>query len=110
MPPVLSFPALYCDFILDDWTYSIYVALYFAMEHATGECCVWKINKGWLNDEGRKFFLADSREALIFDDCDEEVESPFKRDVLARPPIGAVVQVNPFHLDERLAFKRGYFS
>jgi hypothetical protein len=92
-----------------DWTYSIYVALYFAMEQSSGDCCVWKISKTWLNEEGRKLFLGLSRHALIFEECDENAEDRFKLDVLDEDPVLAVIQVNPFHLDERLTIQKGVF-
>jgi len=93
-----------------DWTYSIYIALYFAIEHTTGDCCVWKINKKWLNDEGRRLFLESSREDVIFNECDENAEADFKRIVLDdKDPLPAVIQVNPFHLDERLTIQKGVF-
>lgn len=93
-----------------DWTFSIYVASYFALEHATDDSAVWKINKEWLKDEGQKLFRSISRPALIFrDKGDEEVEKRFRDDVLDREPVAAVVQVNPFQLDERLTIQKGVF-
>lgn len=93
-----------------DWTYSIYVAAYFAIEKARGDSAVWVINKNWLKDEGERIFKSESREALIFHNKgDEEVEERFFRDVINRPPLPAVVQVNPFQLDERLTIQKGVF-
>jgi hypothetical protein len=93
-----------------DWTYSIYIAAYFALEKARQECAVWMINKKWLKDEGERLFKQDSREAVIFKNKgEEEAESQFYRDVVSRRPIPAVVQVNPFQLDERLTIQKGVF-
>ena len=93
-----------------DWTYSIFVAAYFAIEYATEDCAVWKIDKEWLRDEGEKLFQKDSREAIFFrGKGDEDAENQFKRDVIDRPPITAIVQVNPFQLDERLTIQKGVF-
>jgi hypothetical protein len=96
---------------LVDWTYSIYIALYFALEQSTSECCVWKINKEWLTTEGRTLFKSDSRETLIFDDLyrDENRERDFAEAVLKKDPIAAVIQVGPFQLDERLSIQKGVF-
>lgn len=93
-----------------DWTYSIYVAAYFALEKAREDCAIWMINKKWLKDEGEKAFKADSREAVIFyNKGDEGVERHFHNDVVERPPISLVIQVNPFQLDERLTIQKGVF-
>lgn len=92
-----------------DWTYSIYVASYFALEHAMHDCAVWKINKDWLNGEGEKLFRKISRPTRLFENLDEKVEDAFNGDVLDRQPIAAVVQVGPFQLDERLTIQKGVF-
>lgn len=96
---------------LVDWTYSIYIALYFAIEQATPQCCVWKIKKEWLTEEGRALFRKDGRETLIFDDKyrDEARERDFAEAVLNKDPIAAVIQVTPFQLDERLSIQKGVF-
>lgn len=93
-----------------DWTYSIYVASYFALEYATNDCVVWKIDKDWLKDEGFAVFTKDSRGTSIFrQKGDESVEKQFKVDVVDRDPIAAVIQANPFQLDERLTIQKGVF-
>jgi len=93
-----------------DWTYSVYVAAYFALENAAGDCAVWKINKKWLNEEGKKLFEKASYSTGIFNEAGEEnVEKDFKDDVLTRRPLPVVVQVNPFQLDERLSIQKGVF-
>ena len=93
-----------------DWTYSIYVASYFALEYATNDCAVWKINKEWLKDEGEILFRKNSRGTSMFrEKGDEEVEKQFKADVVERDPLAAVIQVNPFQLDERLTIQKGVF-
>src|SRR5262249_49577051 len=44
-----------------DWTMSIYVATYFALEGAEADCAVWAIDQNWLHDcckrKGLKGFL-----------------------------------------------------
>jgi hypothetical protein len=95
-----------------DWTYSIYVASYFALEHAMDDCAVWKINKAWLNEEGEKLFQKASRTTEIFRNRDDEIERDFNRDVLdreIREPVHAVIQIGPFQLDERLTIQKGVF-
>ncbi len=94
-----------------DWTFSIYVASYLHWSTRTDDCAVRKINKSArLKDEGQKLSRSISRPALIFrDKGDEEVEKRFRDDVLDREPVAAVVQVNPFQLDERLTIQKGVF-
>jgi hypothetical protein len=95
-----------------DWTYSIYVASYFALEHAMNDCAVWKIDKAWLNEEGEKLFQIASRTTEIFRKRDEKIENDFKTDLLdreIREPVHAVIQIGPFQLDERLSIQKGVF-
>ncbi|HSQ90670.1 MAG TPA: hypothetical protein VLM19_00695, partial [Nitrospiraceae bacterium] len=95
-----------------DWTYSIYVASYFALEHARNDCAVWKIDKDWLNEEAEKLFRNASRTTEMFRKRDEQIEDDFKRDVLdreLREPVDAVIQIGPFQLDERLTIQKGVF-
>ena len=93
-----------------DGTYSIYIAAYFALDTAMGDCAVWKFNKKWLNNEGKKLFEAASYSTGIFDEgVDEKAERDFDNDVLTRPLLRVVVQINPFQLDERLSIQKGVF-
>ncbi|MEO8048505.1 MAG: FRG domain-containing protein [Nitrospirota bacterium] len=93
-----------------DWTYSVYVAAYFALENAKDDCAIWKINKKWLAEEGKTLFEKASYSTSIFDsERDEDIEKDFQRDVISRPPLSVVVQVNPFQLDERLSIQKGIF-
>jgi len=93
-----------------DWTYSIYVAAYFAAEQGSGEFAVWVVNKDWLKDEGKWTFQQHDRSGHLFrGKGDEEVEEHFQIDVLDKAPLRAVIQVNPFQLDERLTIQKGVF-
>jgi len=93
-----------------DWTYSIYIAIYFAAEHGSGEFAVWVVNKEWLKDEGKRTFANHNRSHHLFrGKGDEEVEEHFQTDVLDKDPLKAVIQVNPFQLDERLTIQKGVF-
>lgn len=95
-----------------DWTYSIYVASYFALEYATHDCAIWKIDKNWLNEEAEKAFQKASRTTDVFRNRDEKIEGDFQENVLdreVREPVNAVIQIGPFHLDERLTIQKGVF-
>lgn len=93
-----------------DWTYSVHIAAYFALEHGTSDCAVWAINKEWLKNEGIRTFREHNRSSQIFrEKGDEEVEEFFQHDVIEKEALKAVVQVNPFQLDERLTIQKGVF-
>jgi hypothetical protein len=38
-----------------DFTYSLYVAAYFALINATTDSCIWAVNDGWLRSQGTKY-------------------------------------------------------
>jgi hypothetical protein len=93
-----------------DWTYSIYIAAYFASEHGTSAFAVWVLNKEWLKDEGKRAFQESNRPSSLFrEKGDEEVEEHFLNDVVNRESLESVVQVNPFQLNERLTIQKGVF-
>lgn len=70
-----------------DWTYSIYIAAYFAAEHGSSDFAVWVVNKEWLKDEGKRAFAAHGRSSHLFrEKGDEEVEEHFSIDVLDKGP------------------------
>ncbi len=44
-----------------DWTYSLHIAVYFAIEAMTDDpCAVWAIHQKWLQREGMKLFESSS--------------------------------------------------
>jgi hypothetical protein len=76
-----------------DWTYSIYIAAYFAAEQGSGDFAVWVVNKEWLKDEGKRTFQRQNRSWHLFrGKGDEEVEEHFQIDVLDKDSLRAVVQ------------------
>jgi hypothetical protein len=92
-----------------DWTYSIYIAAYFALERASGEAAVWVINKKWLQQAGKDKFRKQGRRLEIFAEGGGKVVSAFQRDVVRKRPLSLVLQVNSFYLDERLTIQKGVF-
>lgn len=40
-----------------DFSFSLYVAAYFALINATADCCVWAIDDGWLRSQGADYAL-----------------------------------------------------
>jgi hypothetical protein len=93
-----------------DWTYSFYVAIYFAIEHANpGECCaLWALDQKWVRDEARKRLAGSSRMKL---DEDLNLKKPENvKSILFDPPsVPLVVSLNPLRLNERLVLQQGVF-
>jgi hypothetical protein len=83
---------------LIDWTYSFYVAAYFAIENAEpgDECAVWAINYRWLNKRLKTMYPD-----YVARDSHEHLWSKS-----ARP---GVYPVNPFVLNQRLTLQQGCF-
>ena len=96
---------------LADFTYSIYVAAYFALERAESDCAVWALNANWA--------VNSSIQALknaVKTDCDVllnpaigNYERVIYR-VLFNPPAAlCALPANPFRLNERLRIQKGLF-
>jgi hypothetical protein len=111
-----------------DWTSSFFVALYFAVEQAEGDCAVWALEVNWCDAQSRHSIAAgeagfdrredgsDQTEMRLRQVEEEEVQDPYLRDpysfchLFARPtPIPLVHQVNPFFISQRRAAQQGIF-
>lgn len=94
-----------------DATYSIYVAAYFALEHASSDCAVWAIDAKWAVNAAvdvlrRKKGPRVDRLLQPIREGDEELI----RDVFFSPKyVRVAYPVNPFRLSERLRIQRGAF-
>jgi hypothetical protein len=85
-----------------DWTYSIYVAAFFALETARKDepCAVWAINAWWCRN----------RLPTAYQPPPEEPhEDNFIVDRLLEKPAPLAYPVNPFRLNQRLTIQRGLF-
>lgn len=96
---------------LVDFTYSFYVAAYFALQDAgadTGTAAIWAINTTWLRELYAAAFPADARRRgrnFRFKD-----PSDFKRTFLSTTaPTAFVAPANPFRMNERLSAQQGVF-
>jgi hypothetical protein len=94
-----------------DFTYSPYVAAYFAFEFAFSDSnvAVWAVNAGWFSDH-----LKDISQDLFFKNRQyrnyrREYSKYFTEIFMMRIPKKFILVVNPFRLNERLAFQRGVF-
>lgn len=108
-----------------DFTYSIYVAAYFALEKAKKkdakeedtkkECAekgnvVWAINGIWAIKKSADCFKKGSPEwKFISGDITEKNEKIFNRTFKRRNPKVFACQMNPFRLNERLTIQKGVF-
>jgi len=96
-----------------DFTYSIYIAAYFALEDADADCAVWALDGDWaLGQSGMLLKRARKTEVdLLLKRFPEESETErcFESIFLTQPFVKAACPLNPFRLDERLRTQRGVF-
>jgi hypothetical protein len=88
-----------------DWTYSFFVALFFAMENAEGEAAIWALNTDWLRDRVRNL-IPNKLRAL---DKDPHVGKATFIKVFLKEPQLAVYAINPYRRNERLSIQQGVF-
>ena len=95
-----------------DWSYSIYVAAYFALEEAEDDCAVWAMNTEWLFKELENLFEDNSRKQFLtkpIQDIDEH-RSLFD-DLFIRNArkLSFIASFAPFRMNERLTIQKGTF-
>jgi len=96
-----------------DFTYSIYIATYFAIESVCGDdnCAVWAINGKWAINEA----ILNLEEAKIDgarqlkEPITEELEKIFYYMFFEEPLPDSAIPMNPFRLNERLRTQKGVF-
>lgn len=95
-----------------DFTYSVYVAAYFAMEHSKGDCAVWAINARWAAKQSARALMragkdgADRLGERWQSVSDEEMVQPIFMDA---PHVLMACPLNPFLMNERLRAQQGAF-
>lgn len=100
---------------LVDFTYSFYIALYFALKKSEKEkVCVWAINSKWLNEENnqklQKFRSRNVRKYRKLKDFHQpETFTRFFFSYNPQKVISGIFPVNPLRLNERLNQQRGLF-
>jgi hypothetical protein len=98
-----------------DFTYSVYVASYFAVEAAEREesAAVWAIDGVWAIEESQRRFAAARRDAaavrLLGDRFDEDSEAIVSQLFLQSPAVPLACPLNPFRLSERWRVQKGVF-
>jgi hypothetical protein len=92
-----------------DWTYSCYIALFFALELAPLDttCAVWAIDQIWLFRSLKELSAEGVREAFKLD---PELRGPRSaHTLLTTKGVTSVAPLVPYHLSERLAVQQGVF-
>lgn len=91
-----------------DWTFSYFVAVYFAVEYAESACAVWAFNTNWLASELESSY---PKEWEIIGDggSDPNVRKRETFEFVFQQKKSLVVHVNPFRLNERSVIQQGIF-
>jgi len=93
-----------------DFTYSFYVAAYFALEEADNDCAVWAINHRWAVEKSKNKFKKGTAAWKFLDEfIEEEKEKVFKTVFMRSRPKTFTCPQNPFRLNERLTIQKGVF-
>lgn len=95
-----------------DWTYSFFVALYFALENAKNECVVWGLNTTKLESKFETVLKKKSDRSTVEawkKDKDITKSETFNKLFIRPDPISLVAAVNPYRLNERLVIQQGVF-
>ncbi len=92
-----------------DFTYSSYVAAYFAFEHAKAgsEISIWAIDSTWCTE--RLAEIDRDLAARYSSYWEKRGHEDFKAIFMQSQPQKLVLSVNPFRLNERLAYQKGVF-
>ncbi len=93
-----------------DWTYSFWVAVYFAVEDAEKECAVWALDSRWVRQRVRAQLeeisdLIDSE----YGGADPNVTNKETFRAAFQSNRQFVFPINPYRLNERLVIQQGLF-
>lgn len=93
-----------------DWSYSLYVALFFAVETAREDSAVWAIDVNWCSHQSRQL-LPPQEDAEARTSNDPYLEQPdtFRFLFARNPAVRLVYRVNTFALPHRLSSQKGLF-
>jgi len=94
---------------LMDWTFSPYVALYFALEHSLPDvaCAVWAVDSDWVFAEATK--ILSQHDATFPDVPDIKAFHQYLNKTLSQENPSVVVTANPVMMNERVAAQQGFF-
>jgi hypothetical protein len=94
-----------------DWTYSFFVAVFFALADCTGDSAIWAVDTAAMPGPCKEIIARDPK-ALIAWQADESVTKPDTFDALflrPQPPLNMVGAVTPRRLNRRLTTQQGTF-
>lgn len=96
---------------LQDWSYSFYVSLFFAIDSSDTEAVVWALdnNSAWINISLKKALNDEEAYNDIMKDQNAIKQGTFKKIFMRPSPIDVVCPMNPFSLNERLSIQQGVF-
>lgn len=92
-----------------DFTYSILIAAYVALEEGPGNCSIWAINADWAVEKSEELFQKSPGRNFFKAPITEENALSFKKIFLRKKPKKFVCPLNPFRLTERLTLQKGVF-
>jgi hypothetical protein len=94
-----------------DWTYSFFVAVFFAVEQSDTNtpCAVWAVDMDWVIETAEQLF--DEPAFRIVQKKDPPLKSKdfFNLVFNRQPPVPLVYSLNPERLNERLIVQQGLF-
>jgi hypothetical protein len=96
-----------------DFTYSIYVAAYFAVENAEGDSAIWGLHAPWAHNASVERFRNKGKQETLLAPLERAVNEADDRLVhlayMEKPYVAAALTGNPFRLNERLRIQQGAF-
>lgn len=113
--PLILSDTLYCMALMQhhgaptrllDFTYSFYVAAYFALEKSGDDPVMWCVNGRWCRDISAR--VAGHEHILARENVRDE--GSFRALFMADPPYRLVLPENPFPLHRRLIIQQGVFA
>lgn len=90
-----------------DWTHSIFIALYFALERSEGPAVIWALNNDYLDKSVQRRWP--SLHAALDRSRNVRKLGEFKKSFGHEPPIAFVAPINPYRLNQRLTVQQGTF-
>lgn len=94
-----------------DFSYSTYVAAYFALEDADDDCAVWAINGPWASKASVSALRRAGKKGVeTFLKPTVQEQEKIAAEAFSRTPhVRCALPVNPFRLNERLRTQKGIF-
>jgi len=99
-----------------DWNYSIFIALYFALERECNKdhSTVWCLNSDWAANESKNYFLGHCKEKKDVENiCDKpsymQNSGSFTNLFLREPFIDTAFPISPRNITQRITVQKGLF-